>query len=546
MTPPSRSWNGCVRCRKRRQKCGEQKPQCARCEKDGIACAYQKPLRFGGRPFEQSRFGACLAKKDGGARKAATTYGGFIYTSASATSADASETSLCELPLSTETQSVTAEPVVEDETSLDLIQVSQQVPIHVPSHVDMLSFIPWNNRALLQYFTCNASMALASHTVVHQEVCELILPMALGNPALLHATLALAAIHRNSLTSTTENEMNDRAQRLVTHLMATSIRHLRQELRDPRSSPLAAKVATTRTLFLCEAISGSHSLRAWRAHFLGARALLSSCERSVDGARVFEQDPSLLFLQRWYNITEALVSVTTEGLSAGQIACGGPRSLIGEKGEADVCIDMYTGCAEDVSAVFREIGAVAWERRRAVDDPGRHPRLSEHDFLREADLLEMAVRRMIERDKARTTVFNISGTRDLSVEESKEFLLCNEAYQQTALIHIHRRVSRLPPNAAVVQEAVKRIVECVESIRPAATLSPLTLLTTPLFTAGCEATGAERCKIAQLLTNMFTLLRLPNMKRALQVLEAFWRESEASGIAWEDFSRQRNWDFLPY
>ncbi|KIY00944.1 uncharacterized protein Z520_03610 [Fonsecaea multimorphosa CBS 102226] len=546
MTPPSRSWNGCVRCRKRRQKCGEQKPQCVRCEKDKAACSYQKPLRFGGRPFGQSRFGACLSKKAGGARKAVTTDGGFVYTSVSATNAATPETPPLRQAARAETESAVAELAAEEETSLEVLQVSEGGPSLIPSHVDMLSFIPWNNRALLQYFTCNASMALATHTIVHREVCELILPMALCNPALLHATLALAAIHRNSLTSTTENEMDGRAQRLVTQLMATSIRHLRHELQDPRSSPLAAKVATTRTLFLCEAISGSHSLRAWRAHFQGARALLSSRERSFDDVGGFEQDPSLLFLQRWYKITEALVAITTEGLLAGQIACSGPRALIGETEGADVCIDMYTGCAGDISTVFREIGAVAWERRRAADDSGRHPRLSEQDFLREADLLDRSVRRMIERDRARTTVFNISGARDLTVEESKEFLLCNEAYQHTALIHIHRRIRRLPPHAAVVQESVRRIVECVESIRPAATLSPLTLLTTPLFTAGCEATGAERCKIAQLLTNMFTLLRLPNMKRALQVLQAFWRASEASGDDWEDFSRQRNWDFLPY
>ena len=62
MAVASRSWGGCVRCRKRRQKCGEQKPQCTRCEKNGETCTYEVPLRFGGRPFAQSRFGSCLSK----------------------------------------------------------------------------------------------------------------------------------------------------------------------------------------------------------------------------------------------------------------------------------------------------------------------------------------------------------------------------------------------------------------------------------------------------------------------------------------------------
>ncbi|OQV04011.1 Fungal specific transcription factor domain-containing protein [Cladophialophora immunda] len=467
MTIPSRSWNGCVRCRKRRQKCGEQKPQCVRCEKDQVDCSYQKPLRFGGRPFAQSRFGACLSKNTGGARKAATIDGGFVYTSALIAKVATSETSPCKLAPAAGTESPEAEQVIEDETSLDLIQVSKRLPDPISSHVDILSFIPGNNRALLQYFTCNASMALATHAFVHQE----------------------------------SSKIQDQAH---------------WQPKWPRLEPCSfVKPFLDLTLF------GPGELISWEHE--------PYCPLTRDHRKGLSRIHHFFFCS-----------------GAGQIACGGPRYLIGEAEEADVCIDMYTGCAEDISVVFREIGAVAWERRRAADDPGQHPRLSEQDFLREADLLEMSVRRMIERDKARSTVFNIPGGRDLSVEESKEFLLCNEAYQHTALIHIHRRVRRLPPNAAAVQASVQRIIECVESIRPAATLSPLTLLTTPLFTAGCEAAGPERCKIAQLLTNMFTLLRLPNMKRALQVLEAFWRVSEVSGIDWEDFSRQRNWDFLPY
>lgn len=467
----------------------------------------------------------------------ATPDGGFVYTSAAASNAANWETVPDNPPPRVEIEATEDTPPFEDNISFALVPVNSWDHDPIPGHIDMLSFIPSNNRALLQYFTCNASMALASHTFVHQEVCELILPMALGNPALLHATLALAAIHRNSLTSTVEDDIDDGARRLVTHLMSTSIRHLRRDLQDVNSSQLGVKLATTRTLFLCEAISGYPSLRAWRAHFLGARALLSSLDRSSDGAQGSDQDPSLAFLQRWYNITEALVAITTEGLSAGQIASGGPRSLIGELDGADACIDMYTGCAEDLSVAFREIGAVAWERRRATDDPGQHPRLSEEDFMREADLLELSVRRMIERDRSQTTATYISGAHELTVEEAKEFFLCNEAYQHTALIHIHRRVRCLPPDVTAVQDSVRRIIECVESIRPAATLSPLTLLTTPLFTAGCEARGAERRMIAQLLANMYALLRLPNMKRALEVLEAFWGASEAHGIDWEDFSR---------
>jgi hypothetical protein len=420
---------------------------------------------------------------------------------------------------------------------LELIPRPNREEFHLPYQIEILPGIPPDNRALLQYFTCNASKALASHSFVHQEVCEVILPMAMGNLPLLYATLALAEIHRSALNSSIETGIDHDARRLVHHLTATSMRHLRKELEEPHLSPLGAKLATARTLFLCEAIAGSPTVRAWRAHFSGARALFSSRRQSPNGRAGSGEDSSLPFLQRWYTITEALVALTSEGLSGDQVASYGPRALLGAADSGDVCIDVYTGCAEDLAAAFREIGSVAWERRRTLDDPTSHPKLSVPYFVREAELLEISVRRMIERDKCRTTVFSMPGAHGLSGHEAREVLLCNEAYQHTALIHIHRRIRLLRSDAPQVQESVQRIIECVDSIKPAAALSPLTLLTTPLFTAGCEAKSAERRRIAHLLTNMFTHMRLPNMKRALHVLQAFWQESEVSGVDWEDFSR---------
>ncbi|EXJ77583.1 hypothetical protein A1O3_09810 [Capronia epimyces CBS 606.96] len=376
--------------------------------------------------------------------------------------------------------------------------------------------------------------------------------------------MALAAIHRTSLMSPADCQFNDDARRLITNLTAACIQHLRKELQDPDDAQLGAQLATTRTLFLCEAISGSPTPRAWRTHFMGARALLTSSERSGGKALSSQRrDTSISFLKRWFNITEGLVALTTEGLSGGQATGFGPRGVVSMKEGNQVCLDVYTGCTEDLCVAFREIGAVAWEKRRAIDHPERYPRLSEDDFLREADMLELSVRRMIERDRSRSTVLNVTGAHDISPEQAEEFFLCNEAYQHTALIHVHRRIRGLPVHDPLVQESVRRIIECVSSIRPAATLSPLTLLTTPLFAAGCAALGTERIKIAQILTNMFALLRLPNMKRALEVLEAFWNDSEAREIDWDEFSRtctsdyavwnqvddnigQRDWDFLPY
>jgi hypothetical protein len=58
-TPPTakvkhnRSRGGCTRCRKRRQKCDEEKPKCKRCEADGEKeCVYEVNIQWGGRNFQ--------------------------------------------------------------------------------------------------------------------------------------------------------------------------------------------------------------------------------------------------------------------------------------------------------------------------------------------------------------------------------------------------------------------------------------------------------------------------------------------------------------
>lgn len=54
----NRSRGGCTRCRTRRQKCDEQKPECNRCLESGESCSYTISLQWGGRSFKSSSFGS--------------------------------------------------------------------------------------------------------------------------------------------------------------------------------------------------------------------------------------------------------------------------------------------------------------------------------------------------------------------------------------------------------------------------------------------------------------------------------------------------------
>jgi hypothetical protein len=404
----------------------------------------------------------------------------------------------------------------------------------LPVEIDSLSSISFVDKLLLHYFIDNASRAIACHPSVQQEVCRVVIPMALESPALFYATIALSAIHWKSLTSNDLDDLN--GKKLIAGLKAASLRHLREELESLDGKHSDNLLATARTLFLCEVHAGGDRPRTWRAHFEGAKALIVALE-SNSPSWTSNQHSSRQFLRRWYSVTEALVALTADGLSKGQLTEFGPSALIAE-GSDDAYLDVYTGCSTDLSLVFREIGAVAWERRRAMTDP-HHIRFLDDDFKREADWLEQSVRRMMERSKIQPPIFDVTVSGSVSPQQANEFILCNEAYQHTALIHIHRRVRNLHPSSPEVQSSVKRIIDCIDGIIPAPGLSPLVVLTTPLFTAGCEALASDRDAVRRLLRNMFDLLRIPNVRRALEVLEAFWERSRCGNNdkAWEDFMR---------
>lgn len=347
--------------------------------------------------------------------------------------------------------------------------------------------------------------------------------MALDNRALLYATMSLSAMHQTSITS--EGVEDSAGKQLVDKLKAMSMRSLRKSLQQPDIKQIGPLLATARTLFLCEALSGQQGTHTWRAHFEGARAMIASLGNQNP------QDSNFQFLRRWYDITEALVSVTSEGLS--QSLPEESHTLVGDEEGDQGSIDVYLGCTNDLLKIFRQIGAIASKRKLAIRDSNQEQ--LKH-CIREADWLELSIRRLMERDKTFLPQFRTSVIHALTFQQAKEFMLCNEAYHHTALIHIYRRIRNLASSSPTVQNSVKSICECIESIEMAAELSPLTLLTTPLFTAGCEAFGPERARIRRLLTNMYKYMCLPNMKRSLEMLEVFWNES--NGDDWETFMRE--------
>ena len=359
----------------------------------------------------------------------------------------------------------------------------------------------------------------------------MLVPMALQTPSLLYATTALSAIHIQALHNQSESV---KSAPDIARLMALSLEHFRKELQSPSARGSEALVATARTLCLAEIHSGAIHPNSWRAHIEGARALMKTSRRagedSVGSANGFRW-----YLDRWYRSIVSLTALTGNGPPIGEPSDFAPAEIAGQTKSPDY-LDDYWGFTVELAAVFRQIGAAAWKSHQFEQDgQGFIVGEIESNAKHEAALLEMSVRQLMDRDVNSQPSFYPGVAEGLSADSLRQLMLCNEAFQHSALIQINRRLRKTPPTSVNVQQSVRRILECAVQIGPSSGLSPGVMLTTPLFIAGCEARGEDRNTVTSLLKSLHDTIRVPNVLQSLKFLEQYWSNQLNEEEDWSHF-----------
>ncbi|KAE9370410.1 hypothetical protein N431DRAFT_343068 [Stipitochalara longipes BDJ] len=406
------------------------------------------------------------------------------------------------------------------------VYAASTAALSVPQELPVFPTLSTIETGLLYHYTEEASRITCCGSHVQKELCQLVVPMAVESPALMKATLAWAAMHSVEFRGQISG-VSDPMQFIAT-LKAKSIEYLRRELQKPDMVHGDALLATVRTLCQCEIHSGSNQSSAWRVHIKGAKALMNAIEWSRRGKG---SQPRLL--SRWYAAMDSLATLASCGTTAMIEKEDKAQELLGDLGHATAYLDDYNGYSTDLSCVIGEIGsAVAAVRQGSSSSE-------------QAERLESAILTIMERDNNSAPVFYPEVVERLTPQAIQEYSLCNQAYQHTALIYVRWQLRGLPRDAPEIQDSVRRIIECVSSITPSYGLSPAIVLTTPLFTAGCEALGEDRETIRRLLSQLYQLLKIRNIKLALEVLEAFWADKNINGDLGM-LLRQKNWNFIPY
>ncbi|KAJ5152068.1 hypothetical protein N7492_010363 [Penicillium capsulatum] len=397
--------------------------------------------------------------------------------------------------------------------------------------VDPFSSLSSDQKALLHHFIKDASQITACHSGMQQDICRMLVPMALQTPSLLYATTALSAIHIQALHNQSESV---KSAPDIARLMALSLEHFRTELQNPSGRDSEALVATARTLCLAEIHSGAINPNSWRAHIEGARALMKSSDAAgaepIGSASGFRR-----YLDRWYWSIVSLAALTGNGPPIGDTSDFAPPACADSEDPPDY-LDDYWGFTVDLAAVFRQIGAAAWRSHQAEKNgQGFVAGEVDNSVEDDAELLELSIRQLMDRGASSQPSLYPGVAEGLSAESVQQLALCNEAFQHSALIQIHRRLRKTPTTSAQVQHSVQQILECTARIGPSAGLSPWVLLTTPLFIAGCEARGEDRNTVRRLLASLHDTIRVPNVLQSLKFLEQYWSNQLSEDEDWNNF-----------
>ena len=355
--------------------------------------------------------------------------------------------------------------------------------------------------------------------------------MALQTPSLLHATTALSAIHLQALHNQSESV---KTAPDIARYMALSLEHFRKELQSPGSKASDALLATARTLCLAEIHSGAIHPNSWRAHIEGAKALMTTSSNGGQSPSPQSSDGFRPYLDRWYRSIVSLTALTGNGPPIGE-NIEEPSSVVVSHLDSPDYLDDYWGFTVQLAAVFRQIGAVAWRIHPKSNSPNRKLIQDENSVEDDAAVLESSIYRLMDQGADTQPIFYPGVVEALTEPCIRNLLLCNEAFQHSALIQIHRRLRRVPASSPIVQQSVKRILECTAQIGPSAGLSPWVMLTTPLFIAGCEAQGEDRETVRHLLSALHDTIRVPNVLQSLKFLEQYWANQIDEGENWSTF-----------
>ncbi|EEQ29899.1 conserved hypothetical protein [Microsporum canis CBS 113480] len=428
------------------------------------------------------------------------------------------DASLVSPPLSS-----TSEDPLEFESRL--VRYSPPTPDAVRSNPFEFSWLPKQQRKLLDHFISCTTLSMSCHSPIQDMFCRVLVPMAMQTPHLLGALLSLAATHR--LTLGMDQSMSE-----LNLLKVTSLRQLQEALAKPGADMDESIVATTLTLCHADFVSDGRSPGSWRSHLQGTTAVIASyLENSKASLGSLSSTMSLLW--RWY------LSIETVALLTGNLVMPNDsrallqmRKLISDDG-----IDDLAGFSSSLGPIFKDINRLAIEADNALQQDDDHI-LTDTDPKNRIPLsiLDQSYQ-LINDIHQRWALRNGDSSPRRRVTHRETCDRDELSSRRTSAIY--RRVLNLTSTDPLVQSSVKHIISRICKVRFLGEPCPGIAVLQPLFTAGCEASsGPDRDSINTLLLNFEHRYGMGNARNCRSFLQDLWATRDNNG----DTEGKIRWD----
>jgi hypothetical protein len=348
---------------------------------------------------------------------------------------------------------------------------------------------------LLAHFTHDILASLSCHPSIHHDLGQGLVPAALESPQLMSACLALSAagfLSRGVL----ELDGLD-VTKILGHLQSSGLALLRRALATTPTPTAGVQRQMSETLLATCLIwcltdvftyrrSDGAALPSWRIHLQGMRAILdrdSAHSRNVTPGTATRTQMAMKHLHQLYLSLQTLPYINPATTRRAPETPPAPQThLVVTTSPA---IDGFLGYSDELLDIMHQIDLLS----RTFPPPP----------LFEADILLGKVQAMIARDVITMPPVMISPSTTVK-NESSEFTLCHQIFQQATLIQLYRRLYHLPSRSPPIQDAVASmevLFECLEAssakARPgtrredAGGESMWVAMAMPVFTLGCEA-----------------------------------------------------------
>ncbi|OAQ87294.1 C6 finger domain-containingprotein [Purpureocillium lilacinum] len=414
-------------------------------------------------------------------------------------------------------------------SSQQFLSLPQSLPNGVP--------LPPRYQKLLSYFTEDILASLSCHPAIHEDLCRGLIPVALDSPHLLSACLALSAA--GFLSRGLSEVEGIEISRVLGHLQHSGLALLRSAL-DSRQSNETLLV-TCLIWCLADVFACGQGGSSWRIHLQGIKAL-------IDGNRTYQKfgtgsgvsRTSMRHLYLLYLSLQTLPYVPPldhlgfDGGHGGAVALPPPHET-DTPSAAHQSIDGFLGYSEELLHVLQQINAIS-----STSDAE-----SASCSIPQSDILLGKLAGMIRRDAS--TPPEISICTSLSTQHGREFLLCHKTFQQATLVHLYRRLYRMPSGSPPIQAAIAEIEDMVSEMTQGRPCHTWVAMAMPLFTLGCEAFApAQRSFILDKIDKFEACLGSLHVRIIRQALEDIWQARETLGDGDGDLCASQLLDTLQY